>query len=95
MNFGGETLTFQGKSGPLYSSPNPLYRLNERDMLGYDITHPGYNGMPVLLRISSSSFRSFSSHLSRVRDRSFSAAASHCGDKDLAISHTSSCQKAT
>src|SRR6266571_9338930 len=64
-------------------------------MLGYDITHPGYNGIPVFLPISSSSFRSFSSHLSRVKERSFSAATSHSGERDLAESQTSSCQRAT
>src|SRR6267143_1470270 len=88
FSFGGETLTFQEKSGPLYSSPNSLYRLNERDMLGYDITHLGYSGIPVLLPISCSSFRSSSSHLSRVKERSFSAATSHSGDRDLAGSQT-------
>jgi len=95
LSFGGETLTFQGKSGPLYSSPNPLYRLSERDRLGYDITHPGYNGIPVFLPISSPSVRSFSSHLSRVKERSFSAATSHSGERDLAESQTSSCERAT
>src|SRR5438309_4089750 len=94
LSFGGETLTFQGKSGPLYSSPKSLYRLNDRDMLGYDITHPGYNGSPVFLPISSSSFRSFSPHLSRVKERSFSAATRHSGERDLAESQTSSCQRA-
>src|SRR5205809_7171208 len=83
LSFGGETLTFQGKSGPLYSSPHSLYRLSERDSLGYHITHPGYNGIPVFLLISSPSVLSLSSHLSRVLQRTCAAAPSHDGAREL------------